>query len=72
MSKLLHITSVHDVTADDRFPRHVTSPPLNSPFFVCVRARARVLGFLFCWEVTEGLIKKAGNSSILKKAPVQP
>lgn len=37
MSKLLHITSVHDVTADDRFPRHVTSPPLNSPFFVCVR-----------------------------------
>ena len=31
-----------------------------------------VLGFLFCWEVTEGLIKKAGNSSILKKAPVQP
>jgi len=30
------------------------------------------LGFLFCWEVTEGLIKKAGNSSILKKAPVQP
>lgn len=70
MSKLLHITSVHDVTADDRFPRHVTSPPLNSPFFVCVRAC--VLGFLFCWEVTEGLIKKAGNSSILKKAPVQP
>lgn len=72
MSKLLHITSVHDVTADDRFPRHVTSPPLNSPFFVCVRACVCVLGFLFCWEVTEGLIKKAGNSSILKKAPVQP
>lgn len=65
MSKRLHITSVHDVTADDRFPRHVTSPPLNSLFFC-------VLGFLFCWEVTEGLIKKAGNSSILKKAPVQP
>lgn len=43
MSKLLHITSEHDVTADDRFPRHVTSP-LNSSFvfflypffFVCV------------------------------------
>lgn len=35
MSKRLHITSVHDVTADDRFPRHVTSPPLNS-FFLCV------------------------------------
>lgn len=28
--------------------------------------------FLFCWrKVTEGLIKKAGNSSILKKAPVR-
>lgn len=36
MSKRLHITSVHDVTADDRFPRHVTSPPLNSLFFLCV------------------------------------
>lgn len=35
MSKRLHITSVHDVTADDRFPRHVTSPPLNSLLFVC-------------------------------------
>lgn len=29
MSKSLHITSVHDMTVDDRFPRHVTSPPLN-------------------------------------------
>lgn len=36
MSKRLHITSVHDVTADDRFLRHVTSPPLNSLFFFCV------------------------------------
>lgn len=35
MSNLLHITSVHDVTADDRFSRHATSPPLNSLFF-CV------------------------------------
>lgn len=29
MSKCLHITSAHDVNADDRFHRHVTSPPLN-------------------------------------------
>lgn len=36
MSKRPHITSVHDVTADDRFPRHVTSPPLNSLSFFCV------------------------------------
>ena len=36
MSKRLHITSVHDVTADDRFPRHVTSPPLNSLVFFSV------------------------------------
>lgn len=37
MSKRLHVTSAHDVTADDTFPRHVTSPPFNSLFFfVCV------------------------------------
>lgn len=44
---------------------YLSSPQLAFFFFF-------VLGFLFCWEVTEGLIKKAGNSSILKKAPVQP
>lgn len=33
MSKLLHITSVHDVTVDDRFLRRVTSPPLISRAF---------------------------------------
>lgn len=42
MSERLHITSAHDMSADDRFPRHVTSPPLNSlSFFLCVC----VLGF---------------------------
>lgn len=79
MSKLLHITSEHDGTADDRFPRHVTAP-LNSSFLFFNPLFCVVLGcvcgcvltFLFCWEVTEGLIKKAGNSSLLKKAPVQP
>lgn len=44
MSKRLHITYVHDKTADDRFPRRVTSPPLSSlssSSFNCI-------GFLFC------------------------
>lgn len=77
MSKCLCITSAHDVPADDRFSRHVTSPPLNSPIFWCVHMCLHasvctcvcVFGFLF---VTEGLIRKAGNLSILKKAPVRP
>lgn len=29
MSKCLRITSAHDVTTNDRFHRHVTSPHLN-------------------------------------------
>lgn len=34
MSKRLHITSAHNVTEDDSFPRHVASPPLDSFFFL--------------------------------------
>lgn len=36
MSKCWHITHVHDVSADDRFPRHVSSPPLQLTGFLCV------------------------------------
>ena len=75
MSRHLRITSEHDVTADDRFARHVVSPPATRASFCCACVCVCVCvrwAFLFRCKVTEGLIKEAGNSSILKKVPVLP
>lgn len=61
-----HICTWHERRWQISQTCYLSSPQL-ALFFLCV-----CWAFLFCWEVTEGLIKKAGNSSILKKAPVQP